>query len=88
MNDAMKTRSIAAVREGFVTLRQMFPEMRWRIAEYTPTVAFATASLVARERGINPTDVRTMQLIALLCDRHAATRADIGVTGDAVEPLR
>lgn len=88
MNDATKTRSIAAIREGFATLRLMFPEMRWRVAEYTPTVAFATASVVARERGINPTDARTMQLLALLCDTHSVTWADIGVTGAAVEPLR
>jgi len=88
MNGASRDRSVRAVREGFATLRRMFPEMRWRIAEYTPTVAFATASVVARERGINPTDVRTMQLLALLCDTHSVTWADIGVTGVAVEPLR
>lgn len=88
MNDATKTRSIAAICEGFATLRRMFPEMRWRIAEYTPTVAFATASVVARERCLDPTDVRTMQLLALLCDTHSVTWADIGVTGAAVEPLR
>jgi len=88
VTDAMRGRSIAAIREGFDTLRRMFPEMRWRIAEYTPTVAFATASVVARDRGINPTDVRTMQLLALLCDTHSVTWADIGVTGVAEEPLR
>lgn len=88
MSDASRVRSVAVIREGFATLRRMFPEMRWRIAEYTPTVAFATASVVARDRHLNPTDVRTMQLLALLCERHDVTWADIGMTGDAVEPLR
>lgn len=88
MTDDKRTRSIAAIREGFDTLRRMFPEMRWRIAEYTPTQAFATASVVARERCINPTDVRTMQSLAILCDNHAVTWADLGLTGDVAEALR
>jgi hypothetical protein len=88
VTDDNRARSIAAIREGFATLRRMFPAMRWRIAEYAPTIAFATASVVSDERSLPHADVKTMQMLAILCDAHNVSWADIGVTGDAVEALR
>lgn len=74
-----RVRVVRVVKDGFATLRRMFPDAGWRIGTSTPTQAFTAASVVARERGFKPDDARTMELLALLSDAHAVTWGDLGV---------